>query len=83
MRQDDVPVRPGRAHRAIGQDAGLDIEEGGGLETILDLPLGLQQDVDAKLDKILTSEQKTQLKELRERGPGGRGGRGPGRGPGG
>src|SRR5207247_10056400 len=33
MRQDDVPVRPGGAHRAIGQDAGLDIEEGGSLQS--------------------------------------------------
>jgi hypothetical protein len=31
----------------------------------------LQKEVDAKLDKILSSEQRTQLKELRERGPGG------------
>jgi hypothetical protein len=46
----------------------------------------LQKDVDAKLAKILTEDQKKQLKEMRERGPGGRGpgGRGPGgRGPGG
>lgn len=38
----------------------------------------LQKDVDAKLDKLLTEEQKKTLKEMRERGPG----RGPG-GPGG
>jgi EF hand len=45
----------------------------------------LQKDVDAKLDKILTAEQKVQLKEMRERGPGGFGppGFGPGRGRGG
>jgi Spy/CpxP family protein refolding chaperone len=43
----------------------------------------LQKDVDAKLDKILTAEQKSQMKEMRERGPGGRGGRGPGGRPGG
>jgi hypothetical protein len=36
----------------------------------------LQKDVDAKLDKILTKKQKEQLKEMRERGPGG-----PDRGP--
>jgi hypothetical protein len=42
----------------------------------------LQKDVDAKLAKILTDEQKTQLKEMRPgRGPGGPGG--PGGGPGG
>lgn len=45
----------------------------------------LQHEVDAKLATILTSEQKTQLKEMRERfGPRGRGPRGPGfGGPGG
>jgi Spy/CpxP family protein refolding chaperone len=46
----------------------------------------LQQDVDARLDKILTPEQKARLKEMRERGPGGPGGGrgGPGGGgPGG
>jgi hypothetical protein len=42
----------------------------------------LQKEVDAKLDKILTAEQRQQLKEMRERGPGGRGRGGPG-GPGG
>ena len=31
----------------------------------------LQKEVDAKLAKILTDEQKQQLKEMRERGPGG------------
>jgi len=41
----------------------------------------LQSEVDAKLGKILTDEQKTQLKEMRKRGLGGPGG-GPG-GPGG
>lgn len=30
----------------------------------------LQKDVDAKLDKLLTDDQKKQLKEMRERGPG-------------
>jgi EF hand len=38
----------------------------------------LQKEVDAKLDKILSAEQKTQLKQLRERGPGGFGPRGGG-----
>lgn len=40
----------------------------------------LQKEVDAKLDKILTAEQKQQLREQRDHGPGGPGGR-PGRGP--
>ena len=43
----------------------------------------LQKEVDTKLDKILTKDQKAQLKQMRERGPGGfgppSGGRGPGR----
>jgi hypothetical protein len=49
----------------------------------------LQKDVDAKLAKILTDDQKKQLEQLRERGPrqgfggGGRGPGGPGGGPGG
>jgi hypothetical protein len=34
----------------------------------------LQADVDTRLGKILTDEQKTMLKEMRERGPGGPGG---------
>ena len=45
----------------------------------------LQKEVDAKLAKILTDDQKKQLEQLRQRGPrqgGGGGGRGPG-GPGG
>jgi hypothetical protein len=58
----------------------------------------LQKEVDARLDKILTAEQKDQLKAMRSRGPGGFGpppggpggfdggpgrpGRGPGPGPG-
>ena len=33
----------------------------------------LQKDVDTKLGKILTDEQKQQLKEFQERGPGGKG----------
>jgi len=42
----------------------------------------LQKEVDAKLDKILTKKQKEQLKEMRERGPGGPPDRGgPDRGP--
>jgi hypothetical protein len=44
----------------------------------------LQKEFDAKLDKVLTDEQKKQLKDFRENGPGGPGGRGPGGGgPGG
>jgi hypothetical protein len=31
----------------------------------------LQKDVDAKLAKILTAEQKAQLEEMKNRGPGG------------
>ena len=42
----------------------------------------LQKDVDAKLDKMLTVDQKTELKAMRERGPGGQGG-GKGGGKGG
>lgn len=41
----------------------------------------LQKDVDARLEKILTSEQQAQFKEMRQRGPGGfgpPGGRRPG-----
>jgi hypothetical protein len=47
----------------------------------------LQKEFDAKLDKLLTDEQKKQLKDARENGPGGpgggRGGRGGPGGPGG
>ena len=43
----------------------------------------LQKDVDAKLAKILNDEQKQQLKEMRERGPGGFGTPGQGGPPGG
>ncbi|WP_439623774.1 CotH kinase family protein [Gemmata sp.] len=45
----------------------------------------LQKDVDASLEKLLTDPQKKQLKEMRDRGPGGFGppGGGPGGGPGG
>jgi hypothetical protein len=43
----------------------------------------LQKEVDAKLNKILTSEQKEQLKQMRERGPGGFGPGGPPPGGGG
>jgi hypothetical protein len=42
----------------------------------------LQKEVDAKLAKILTSDQNKQLEEIKARGPG-RGPGGPGRGPGG
>ncbi|MBA4186730.1 MAG: spore coat protein CotH [Planctomycetaceae bacterium] len=41
----------------------------------------LQKEVDASLEKLLTTEQKKQLKEMRDRGPGGFGP--PGGGPGG
>jgi hypothetical protein len=45
----------------------------------------LQKEVDAKLEKILTVEQRKQLEEMRDRGPGGnppgRGGRPGGGGP--
>jgi hypothetical protein len=43
----------------------------------------LQKEVDAKLEKILNVEQRTLLKEMRERGPGGFGLPGGGRRPGG
>lgn len=42
----------------------------------------LQKEVDTKLANILTPEQQTQLKQMRQRGPGGGGGSGGG-GPGG
>lgn len=42
----------------------------------------LQKDVDARLEKILSDDQRKQLREMRERGPG-RGGFGPPTGPGG
>lgn len=42
----------------------------------------LQKDVDARLAKILTDEQRERLTEMSQRGPGGPGGAGPG-GPGG
>jgi len=31
----------------------------------------LQKEVDARVEKLLTEEQRRQLKEMRERGPGG------------
>jgi len=43
----------------------------------------LQKEVDAKLEKLLNAEQKQQLKEMRERGPGGFGPPPGGGGPGG
>ena len=42
----------------------------------------LQKDVDAKLEKLLTPEQREKLKEMTERGPGGPGGPGGGFGGG-
>ena len=41
----------------------------------------LQKELDGKIEKILTDEQKKMMKEMKERGPGGPGG--PGGGPGG
>ncbi|HEY1378731.1 MAG TPA: hypothetical protein VGF55_18170 [Gemmataceae bacterium] len=35
----------------------------------------LQKEVDARLDRILTADQKARLREMRDRGPGGPGGR--------
>jgi hypothetical protein len=44
----------------------------------------LQKEVDGRLDKLLTDDQKAELKKLREQGPGGPGGfPGGGRGKGG
>jgi hypothetical protein len=44
----------------------------------------LQKEVDARLEKILSADQKQQLNDMRNRGPGGpRGGRRPPGGPGG
>lgn len=37
----------------------------------------LQKDVDARLERILTADQKARLKQMHERGPGGPGGFGP------
>jgi EF hand len=37
----------------------------------------LQKDVDTKLGKILTEEQRDHLREMQQRGPGGPGGKGP------
>ena len=43
----------------------------------------LQKEVNAKLDKILNADQREQLKQMRERGPGGFGPPGGFGGPGG
>lgn len=43
----------------------------------------LQKEVDARLERILTADQKAQLRQMNERGPGGPGGPGGPRGPGG
>jgi hypothetical protein len=43
----------------------------------------LQKEVDARLEKLLNAEQRQQLKEMRDRGPGGFGPRPGGGGPGG
>ena len=67
------PPRPGEILPGPLQERlGLTAEQRNQLRT-------LQQDVDSKLGKILTDEQKRQLREMREGfGPGGRG---PGDGP--
>jgi EF hand len=71
------PSRPGEVLSAmVQQRLGLSTEQ-------KDQITALQAEVDAKLAKILNEEQKSQLKQMRERGPGGPGG-GPRRGgPGG
>src|SRR5206468_2845963 len=43
----------------------------------------IQKEVDDKLEKMMTEEQKKQWKEIKDRGPGGPGGFGPPGGPGG
>ena len=40
----------------------------------------LQKDVDAKLEKLMTDEQRAEFKKMKEAGPGGPGGGFPGRG---
>lgn len=73
-----VPPQPGQIMPAFLQDRfNLTAEQKGQLDE-------LQQDVDGKLAKLLTDEQKTQLKESPQGGRGGAGGFGPGGGgPGG
>jgi hypothetical protein len=69
------PPRPGEVlPRMVQQRLNLTAEQKGQLDS-------LQKDVDARLEKILTSEQRTQLKAMRDRGPGGFGPPGGGRGP--
>ena len=72
------PPRPGTIMPEIIQDAlKLTADQKKQLDA-------LQKEVDAKLDKILTDDQKKQLKEMRPpRGPGGREGPPPGPPPGG
>jgi hypothetical protein len=74
------PPRPGEIlPQRLQQVLGLSPEQ----RTLVD---ELQKEVDAKLERILTDEQRTQLKSMRQRGPGGfspPGGYGPpGGGPG-
>lgn len=79
------PPQPGQIMPAFMQEMlGLTADQKSRVQT-------LQKEVDGKLAKILTDEQKKQLKEMQSDfgpgGPGGRGGRGrggpPGGGPGG
>jgi len=72
------PPRPGTILPAFIQDAlKLTADQKKQLDE-------LQKEVDAKLDKILTDDQKKQMKEMRPpRGPGGRDGPPPGPPPGG
>jgi hypothetical protein len=61
------PPRPGQILPNFVQDQlNLTPDQRQKLET-------LQQDVDTKLGKILTEEQRVQLKEMQQRGPGGKG----------
>jgi EF hand len=71
-----VPMRPGEVLPGMFQQRlRLSAEQKSQVED-------LQKDVDARLAKILTSEQNAQLKEIRSRGPGGFGPPGRGRPPG-
>jgi hypothetical protein len=71
----DGPPRPGQILPPMfRQRLSLTVEQ----ENQVD---ALQKEVEAKLDKILTAEQRQQLQEIRERGPGGFGSPGGGFGP--
>jgi hypothetical protein len=70
------PPRPGEIlPQMLQQRLGLSSEQKAELED-------LQREVNARLDKILNDDQKKQLKEMRDRGPGGFGPPGAGRRPG-